>query len=57
MKLGIDLYRDMLKKEYYQFARKAGSEAVVLHLVNYHGDMYDDGLPLSYREKIWCVKE
>ena len=35
MKLGIGLYRHMLRRDYYDFARQAGCTAVVVHLVDY----------------------
>lgn len=35
MKLGIGLYRHMLTRENYQFARQAGATHVVVHLVDY----------------------
>jgi len=36
MKLGIGLYRHMLTRENFQFARQAGATHVVAHLVDYH---------------------
>lgn len=35
MKIGIGLYRHMLTREYYDFARQAGCTHVVVHLVDY----------------------
>jgi len=35
MKLGLGLYRHMLLRENYDFARQAGCTAVVIHLVDY----------------------
>jgi mannonate dehydratase len=35
MKLGLGLYRHMLTREYYAFARQAGCTHVVIHLVDY----------------------
>ena len=35
MKLGIGLYRHMLTRENFQFARQAGASHVVVHLVDY----------------------
>ena len=35
MKLGVGLYRHMLTREYYAFARQAGCTHVVIHLVDY----------------------
>jgi mannonate dehydratase len=39
MKLGLGLYKHMLTREYYAFARQAGCTHVVIHLVDYfnHG--------------------
>lgn len=35
MKIGLGLYRHMLTREYYDFARQAGCTHVVIHLVDY----------------------
>jgi mannonate dehydratase len=35
MKIGLGLYRHMLTREYYDFARQAGCTHVVAHLVDY----------------------
>src|SRR6201987_2173260 len=35
MKLGLGLYRHMLSREYYDFARQAGCTHVIVHLVDY----------------------
>jgi mannonate dehydratase len=35
MKIGIGLYRHMLARDYYDFARQAGCTHVVVHLVDY----------------------
>ncbi|MGH9343335.1 MAG: mannonate dehydratase [Terriglobia bacterium] len=35
MKLGLGLYRHMLSREFYEFARQAGCTHVVIHLVDY----------------------
>ena len=35
MKLGLGLYRHMLTRENFQFAREAGATHVVAHLVDY----------------------
>lgn len=35
MKLGLGLYRHMLKREYFDFARQAGCTHLVVHLVDY----------------------
>ena len=36
MKLGIGLYRHMLKPEYFQFARQCGCTHLIVHLANYY---------------------
>src|ERR1700761_2487721 len=35
MKLGLGLYRHMLTRDYYDFARQAGCTHVIIHLVDY----------------------
>jgi len=35
MKLGLGLYRHMLTRENFQFARQAGATHIVAHLVDY----------------------
>ena len=35
MKIGLGLYRHMLTRDYYDFARQAGCTHVVAHLVDY----------------------
>lgn len=35
MKLGLGLYRHMLTREYYDFARQAGCTHLIIHLVDY----------------------
>ena len=35
MKLGLGLYRHMLKREYYDFARQAGCTHIIIHFVDY----------------------
>lgn len=35
MKLGLGLYRHMLTRDYYDFARQAGCTHIVIHLVDY----------------------
>jgi mannonate dehydratase len=44
MKLGLGLYRHMLTRENYRFARQAGCTHIVAHLVDYfrQGDANDD---------------
>lgn len=36
MKLGLGLYRHMLNKEHYVFAKQAGCTHIIAHLVNYY---------------------
>lgn len=38
MKVGLGLYRHMLTREYYDFARQAGCTHVVVHLVDYFNE-------------------
>ena len=38
MKLGLGLYRHMLTRENFQFARQAGATHLVAHLVDYFRD-------------------
>ena len=38
MKLGFGLYRHMLNKEHYKFAKQCGATHVVIHLVDYFGN-------------------
>ncbi len=35
MKVGLGLYRHMLSRDYYDFARQAGCTHTVIHLVDY----------------------
>jgi mannonate dehydratase len=35
MKLGFGLYRHMLKRSYFEFARQVGATHLVVHLVDY----------------------
>lgn len=43
MKLGIGLYRHMLNREYYDFAKQCGCTHIVAHLVDYlHGAAQQD---------------
>lgn len=46
MKLGIGLYRHMLNRDYYRFARQAGCTHVVIHLVDY----FNQGRPGQARD-------
>lgn len=36
MKLGLGLYRHMLNKDYYQFARQCGCTHLIIHLADYY---------------------
>ena len=36
MKLGMGLYRDMLDREHFRFARQCGCTHAIVHLVNYY---------------------
>jgi mannonate dehydratase len=42
MKLGLGLYRHMLSRENFQFARQAGATHLVVHLVDYFRDADDN---------------
>ncbi len=70
MKLGLGLYRHMLTREYYAFARQAGCTHVVIHLVDYFnqsssnprnnqptGAKYDPWGVAGDAEKLWTVDE
>lgn len=38
VRLGIGLYKDMLKPENYRFAKQAGCTDIIAHLANYYTD-------------------
>lgn len=69
MKLGLGLYRHMLTRENFQFARQAGATHIVAHLVDYFkGGAHnpDDNQPTGTRrgwglagdpEKLWSAEE
>ena len=70
MKVGIGLYRHMLTRDYYDFARQAGCTHVVIHLVDYFKDAatnprnnqptgakYDPWGFAGDPEKLWTVEE
>jgi hypothetical protein len=40
MKIGLGLYRHMLARGYYDFARQAGCTHVVVHLVDYFNQVH-----------------
>ena len=44
MKLGLGLYRHMLTRENFQFARQAGATHLVIHLVDDLENEYNDNL-------------
>ncbi|MBV9848950.1 MAG: mannonate dehydratase [Armatimonadetes bacterium] len=44
MKLGLGLYRHMLNRENYQFARQCGCTHLVIHLVDYFNLCHETGL-------------
>ena len=45
MKIGLGLYRHMLTRDYYDFARQAGCTHVVVHLVDYFNQGTAQGSP------------
>lgn len=47
MKLGLGLYRHMLNKDNYKFAKQAGCTHIVAHLVNYYNTIEGEGLPAT----------
>jgi mannonate dehydratase len=70
MKVGLGLYRHMLSREYYNFARQAGCTHVVVHLVDYFnqgssnprhnqptGAKYETWGVAGDPEKLWTVTE
>jgi mannonate dehydratase len=70
MKLGVGLYRHMLTREYYAFARQAGCTHVVIHLVDYFnqgsanprnnqptGGKHEPWGVAGDPEKLWTVDE
>jgi mannonate dehydratase len=70
MKVGLGLYRHMLNREYYDFARQAGCTHLVVHLVDYFnraatnprnnqptGAKYDPWGVAGDPEKLWTVDE
>jgi mannonate dehydratase len=70
MKVGLGLYRHMLTREYYDFARQAGCTHVVVHLVDYFnqaatnprnnqptGAKYDPWGVAGDSDKLWTVDE
>jgi mannonate dehydratase len=70
MKIGLGLYRHMLTRDYYDFARQAGCTHVVVHLVDYFnqgasnprnnqpsGGKYEPWGMAGDPEKLWTVEE
>jgi mannonate dehydratase len=70
MKVGLGLYRHMLTRDYYDFARQAGCTHVVVHLVDYFnqgatnprhnqptGAKYEPWGVAGDPEKLWTVAE
>jgi len=70
MKIGIGLYRHMLTRDYYDFARQAGCTHVVIHLVDYFnqgpsnprdnqptGSKYEPWGVAGDRAQLWKVEE
>lgn len=58
MKLGLGLYRHMLKDEYYSFAVQAGCTHVIVHLVDYFKQGEANPLqnqPTGDKDKPWGV--
>ncbi|MFD0618622.1 mannonate dehydratase [Paenibacillus sp. GCM10027629] len=55
MKLGIGLYRSMLTKEYYRFAKQAGCTHIIAHLVDYFPSMSKNGIPATDANRNWGV--
>ena len=49
MRLGIGLYRHMLKPDYYQFAKQCGCTHLIIHLANYYNS--DDNVVTATDEK------
>jgi mannonate dehydratase len=70
MKVGLGLYRYMLTREYYDFARQAGCTHVIVHLVDYFkqgptnprdnqptGGKYEPWGVAGDPDKLWTVEE
>ena len=56
MKIGLGLYRHMLTRDYYDFARQAGCTHVVVHLVDYFNQSSSnprDNQPTGGKYKPW----
>jgi mannonate dehydratase len=70
MKIGLGLYRHMLTRDYYDFARQAGCTHLVVHLVDYFnqgasnprnnqpsGSKYEAWGVAGDPNRLWTVKE
>lgn len=70
MKVGLGLYRHMLTRDYYDFARQAGCTHLIIHLVDYFnqgatnprdnqptGAKYDPWGVAGDPEKLWTLAE
>jgi mannonate dehydratase len=70
MKIGLGLYRHMLTREYYDFARQAGCTHIVVHLVDYFnqgasnprnnqptGSKYEAWGVAGDPDQLWTVQE
>jgi mannonate dehydratase len=58
MKLGLGLYRHMLTREYYDFARQAGCTHLVIHLVDYFREGESNprnNQPTGSKYELWGV--
>jgi len=58
VKLGLGLYRHMLSREYYDFARQAGCTHVVIHLVDYFRESSTNprnNQPTGSKYELWGV--
>jgi mannonate dehydratase len=55
MKVGLGLYRHMLTRENYDFARQAGCTHVVIHLVDYFNQNPRDNQPTGAPSQPWGV--
>ena len=70
MKIGLGLYRHMLTRDYYEFARQAGCSHVVVHMVDYFkhgssnprnnqptGSKYESWGTAGDPNQLWTVEE
>lgn len=53
MKLGLGLYRHMLTRENYRFAKQTGCTHIIAHLVDYFPNMGKNGIPETDRFNNW----